>query len=370
MVQKAFFFHIMNTNEIIEELERETQNRYQFQKLLGRGAYGIVFSALDKETGRSVAVKRVERIFESTLDAKRCLREVCILSHIKHENVSNLIDVVSLSDFNKFESLIAVMDLMETDLYQIIISKQNLTIDHHRYFIYQVLRGLKFLHSANVLHRDLKPSNLLVNSECDLKIGDFGLARILQSDEQSEFLSEYVATRWYRPPEVLLNYTSYGPSLDVWSVGCILAELILRKPLFPGQSTTNQISTIINLLGSPSEEDLEECPNRNARRFVKGLGTKPKTPWRHIFRGCDYDKDEIDILDKMLTWNPNKRISVEDALSHPFFESLHDPFDEPVTFPLDDFEFEKEDISLIELKNRLWIEILKYHPEFEKKKTL
>jgi len=352
---------------IIEDLQKETHGKYKFQRVLGHGAYGIVFSAIDKQTGRSVAIKRVEHIFDSVLDAKRCLREICILSHLKHENMTNLIDVVTLNDFQKFSSIVVVMDLMETDLFQIINSGQPLTVDHHRYFIYQVLRGLKFIHSANVLHRDLKPSNLLVNSDCDLKIADFGLARISTPDEQSEFLSEYVATRWYRPPEVLLNYHTYGPALDVWSVGCILAELIMRKPLFPGQSTTNQISSIIDIIGSPSEEDLEKCPNKNARRFVKGLGSKHKIPWRHVFRGYNYDKDEVDILDKMLAWEPENRITVEEALAHPFFETLHEPFDEPVTFPIDNFAFEKEDITLPELKQRLWEEVLKYHPEFNAK---
>ena len=349
----------------IEQLEKETQGRYRFKKMLGRGAYGVVFAAKDKTTGKLVAVKRVERIFETVLDAKRCLREICILSHIKHENVTNLIDVTTNPDYSKFDSLIVVMDLMEADLFQIINSSQPITVDHHRFFIYQVLRGLKFIHSANILHRDLKPSNLLVNSNCDLKIGDFGLARVSNQDEEnSEFLSEYVATRWYRPPEVLMNYDTYGPELDVWSVGCILAELILRKPLFPGRSTTNQIALIVDIIGSPSDEDLEQCKSRNAKRYVKGLGKKQKIPWKQVFRGKEYEEEEIDLIDKMLTWNPDKRITVEQALEHPFMEKLHDPTDEPVTFPIDDFEFDREDIKLKELKDRLWEEVLKYHPEF------
>lgn len=348
----------------IEQMELETQGRYQFQKILGRGAYGIVFKAKDKKLKKHVAVKRVERIFETTLDAKRCLREICILSRLNHENITNLIDVTALNDFNKFDSLIVVMDIMETDLYKIISSNQPLSVDHHRFFIYQVLRGLKYIHSANVLHRDLKPSNILVNSNCDIKIGDFGLARISERNDDSDFLSEYVATRWYRSPEVLLNYGTYGPALDVWSVGCILAELILRKPLFPGSTPLNQIELIVNILGSPSEEDLAKCPNRNARRFVKSLGSKKKVPWAQVFKGKEYNKDEIDLLEKMLTWDPDKRITVEEALEHPFMEEMHDPTDEPVTFPIEEFEFERADIKRRELKNLIWKEVLTYHPEF------
>ena len=346
----------------IEQMERETQGRYVFKKVLGRGAYGIVFSAKDKKLKRLVAVKRVERIFETTLDAKRCLREICILSHLQHENITNLIDVTALNDYSKFDSLIVVLDLMETDLYKIIASPQPLTVDHHRFFVYQILRGLKYIHSANILHRDLKPSNILVNSNCDIKSGDFGLARI--TDLNENFLSEYVATRWYRPPEVLLNYDTYGPALDVWSVGCILAELILRRPLFPGESTMDQIARIVKIIGSPSEEDLNKCPNANARRFVRSLGQHPKIPWKQVFRGKAFNEQELDLVEKMLTWDPDKRITVEGALEHPFMEEMHDPTDEPVTFPLKEFEFERSNIRLRELKKLIWEEVLRYHPEF------
>ena len=350
----------------MEEMELETQGRYIFKKVLGRGAYGIVFSAKDKKLKRLVAVKRVEHIFDSTLDAKRCLREICILSHLQHENITNLIDVTCLNDYKKFDSLIVVLDLMETDLFKIINSPQPLAVDHHRFFVYQILRGLKYIHSANILHRDLKPSNILVNSNCDIKIGDFGLARITDLNEDNDFLSEYVATRWYRPPEVLLNYETYGPALDVWSVGCILAELILRRPLFPGETTMDQIAKIVNIIGSPSEEDLNKCPNRNARRYVRSLGVKPKIPWKQVFRGKEYCDQELDLVEKMLTWDPDKRITIDAALEHPFMEEMHDPTDEPVTFPLKDFDFERSTIRLRELKNLIWEEVLRYHPEFAK----
>ena len=116
--------------------------------------------------------------------------------------------------------------------------------------------------------------------------------------------------------------------------------------------------------GCKAQDCLAQCPSRTARRFVKGLGTKPKIPWKQVFRGKEYEEEELDLIEKMLTWNPDKRITVEQALEHPFMEKLHDPTDEPVTFPLDDFEFDREDVKLRELKNRLWEEVLRYHPEF------
>ena len=131
--------------------------------------------------------------------------------------------------------------MMDTDLTSIIKSDQPLNEEHYKFFLYQLLRGLKYIHSARIVHRDLKPRNLLVNSNCDLKICDFGLARPLFKNMKANVLTEYVATRWYRAPEILLGSTKYSKAVDMWSVGCILGELINGKSLFPGTSTLNQI---------------------------------------------------------------------------------------------------------------------------------
>ena len=133
-----------------------------------------------------------------------------------------------------------LQELMETDMHRV-IRTQDLSDDHCQYFIYQTLRALKAMHSANVLHRDLKPSNLLLNANCDLKVCDFGLARSAASQEDnSGFMTEYVATRWYRAPEIMLTFKEYTKAIDVWSVGCILAEMLSGKPLFPGKDCTSQ----------------------------------------------------------------------------------------------------------------------------------
>ena len=253
----------------ISALEEDTNKRYRFERILGQGAYGVVFSAFDKKTKRYVAVKKVEEVFDTITDSKRMLREIKILQSMKHENVTSLIDVIipKTQSYRKFNSVIVVLDLMDTDLYHIIYSEQRLSIDHRRYFMYQLLRGMKYIHSANILHRDLKPSNILVNANCDLKICDFGLARVQNGSSNSslltqgngdaneqDFMSEYVTTRWYRAPEVLLTSGQYGPELDIWSIGCIFAELVLRKPLFPGKSTLNQLSVINEKIGSPTDK--------------------------------------------------------------------------------------------------------------------
>ena len=149
---------------------------------------------------------------------------------------------------------------METDLHRVIYSRQDLTADHIQYFVYQILRGLLFMHSANVIHRDIKPSNLLLvyfyfikfqNKACDLQICDLGLARGYVEEEEEK--TEYVVTRWYRAPEVILNASEYSKAVDIWSVGCIMAELFGRQPLFPGEDFLDQVQRIISVLGTPTQ---------------------------------------------------------------------------------------------------------------------
>ena len=171
---------------------------YSLVKPVGHGAYGVVVAALDSNSGKKVAIKKVGKAFEDAIDAKRILREILLMKKLVHENIIRIVDILPPpSDAEEFDDIYIVQDLMETDLHRIIYSRQALTVEHIQYFMYQILRGLKYIHSANVLHRDLKPSNLLLNSNCDLKICDFGLARGLE-DEQAGGLTEYVVTRWYR----------------------------------------------------------------------------------------------------------------------------------------------------------------------------
>jgi mitogen-activated protein kinase 1/3 len=162
-----------------------------------------------------------------------------------------------------------------------VIRTQELSDDHCQYFIYQTLRALKAMHSANVLHRDLKPSNLLLNANCDLKVCDFGLARSAASTEDnSGFMTEYVATRWYRAPEIMLTFKEYTKAIDVWSVGCILAEMLSGKPLFPGKDYHHQLTLILDVLGTPTMEDYYGIKSRRAREYIRSLPFKPCSPRR------------------------------------------------------------------------------------------
>jgi serine/threonine protein kinase len=251
---------------------------------------------------------------------------------------------------------------METDLHRIIYSRQPLTIDHVQYFVYQILRGLKYIHTANVIHRDLKPSNLLVNANCDLKICDFGLARGVE-DEQSGALTEYVVTRWYRAPEIMLACHEYTKAIDVWSVGCIFAELLARQALFPGEDYIAQLRLICDKMGRPTEEDLDFVTSDRAKRFIMSLPLKKGTAMAEIFPEHKNEKDAHDLLRKMLEFHPHRRITIEGALSHPFMASLHNAEDEPVANFTFDFAYEDDELSREKVQALIWDEIRELHPD-------
>jgi len=210
-----------------------------------------------------------------------------------------------------------------------------------------------------VLHRDLKPSNLLMNANCDLKICDFGLART--NCEKGQFMTEYVVTRWYRAPELLLSCEEYGTSIDIWSVGCIFAELLGRKPIFPGKDYINQLKLIVNVLGSPDEDDLEFIESQKARSYIKSLPVTSHASLQRLYPRAN--PSSISLLDKMLAFDPRKRITVTEALEHPYFSGLHDPrLELSATAPFD-LDMPEEELKEEELKEMFWNEMLHYHPE-------
>lgn len=303
----------------------EFKEKYTLIKKIGKGAYGAVYIAHEKIPGpnntttvRKVAIKHIINAFVSPTDARRIYREIKVQAHFSpgHPNILPLLEVIKPRDPDNFTHIYLVSELMETDLHRVIRSRQDLTSDHISYFIYQSLCALKHIHAAGVLHRDLKPSNLLVNADCTVKMCDFGLAR--ESDSSlSQVFTEYVVTRWYRAPEVLLSGGNYTSSIDVWSVGCILGELLLRRPLFPGENYLHQLQLITEIIGSPSDEDLGFARAPSALAFMQRLPKSPGIPFDKLFphvRGSC-----LDLLRRMLAFNPDKRLTVDEALEHPFF---------------------------------------------------
>lgn len=345
--------------------------RYSMIRKIGSGAYGVVISAKDFIGGTNVAIKMIPKAFHDEIDAKRILREIKLLKHFKHENIISIQDMMPplARRVEDFRDVYIVSDLMETDLHRIIYSKQDLSIDHVQYFIYQVLRAVKYMHSANVLHRDLKPSNLLVNSNCDLKVCDFGLARgisathdeDLEDDRRSTLLlTEYVVTRWYRAPEIMLACHEYSKPIDIWSVGCIFAELLGREPYLAGDDYIHQLTLIVEKLGKLSERDMDFVTSSKAKNFLRKLPNKPPIPLQKQFPRAP--SVAIDLLSRMLEIHPRKRINVTEALSHPFFDSLHNPDDEPVAHAPFDFSFENEPLHRVRIQELIWQEVGSFRP--------
>jgi len=276
---------------LVQGTKFEVDKRYKIIEPMSHGAYGIVCSAMDQDTRRHVAVKKIEGVFEHVTITKRTLRELRILRHLQHENLMRVKNIFITGTLSDYEEIYVVSELMETDLASTLRSSQPFTDDHCQFFLYQILRGMKYVHSAQVIHRDLKPRNLLVNSNCDLKICDFGLARMQFSDKEWVCpMTEYVCTRWYRAPEVLCSWTDYSGAIDIWSIGCILAEMHMRQPLYPGRNTQHQLDLIIGLLGSPEGEELMKIPNEKCRKFIKSLPPMPGRPFQNTSQTCQWKR--------------------------------------------------------------------------------
>ena len=392
-------------NNSFGDVQSDLQYKYNVSHLIGTGAYGSVWRATSllpkilPNQSDSVAIKRIKNRQNVVYSLKRTLREIKILRHFKHDNIVYLYDVIMS---NSQSSLYLVLDLMETDLHKIIQSPQVLSVDHVRWFLYQILRALKYLHSANVVHRDIKPSNLLVNSNCLLKLADFGMARCLndlidnETEDKTAFTTAprednqnvnevnvtpgerqgsevfstangaaklqatiYVATRWYRSPELILCHEEYTTSIDMWSVGCIVAELFLRKPLFPGKSQVNQLNLIISLLGNPRDSYIDKIKSDQIKAYVTSL---PKQVTRVQFKDripmCS-SPEAMDFIQRMLIWEPNDRLPSGLALAHPFLKAHYRPAEEPICCRPYDYAFENSLASCEQLNSAIMHEIEK-----------
>ncbi|KAK3529237.1 hypothetical protein QTP70_021910 [Hemibagrus guttatus] len=345
------------------DVKFEVGEEYDIIETIGTGAYGVVSSARRRDNGQQVAIKKIPNAFEVVTNAKRTLRELKILKHFKHDNIIAIKDILQpVVPPSAFKSVYVVLDLMESDLHQIIHSRQPLTPEHTRYFLYQLLRGLKYIHSANVIHRDLKPSNLLVNENCELKIGDFGMARGLSAahaEESRSFMTEYVATRWYRAPELLLSLHHYSLAIDLWSVGCIFAEMLGRKQLFPGKHYVHQLQLILSVLGTPPESVVGAIGAERVRSYILSLPYRAPVPLSKLYPQAE--PVALDLLNSMLNFDPLERISVCQALEHPYLAKYHDPDDEPVCVPAFDFEFDRQPMGREQIKEAILAEIQDFH---------
>lgn len=344
-------------SDLQEEIS-QLDKRYVLQRIIGAGSYGMVIRANDvKDENRYVAIKRVNKeIFDEVVLGKRILREVHLLAHFNDENIVCLKNVLIPKDPENFDYFYIVMDIMETDLKQVLRSGQILTEEHIKFFIYQALRALHVIHSAGVIHRDITPANILVNSNCDLKICDFGLAK--EESDHGEYMTDYVTMRWYRAPELVMEDKNYSVKIDVWGIGCILAELLGSRPLFQGKDRVNQLDKIVEICGTPSEEDIASMGSPAAQKYLRKKSLYPSADWRRKYP--EASNEALDLLQRMLVFNPANRISVLEAMRHPFLKNLHDETDDVVDVP--PFVYEEPDHKTVrEVKRAIFNASVRFH---------
>jgi len=351
-----------------EDIDKHILRKYEVSQKLGKGAYGVVWKAVDKKTRQIVALKKIFDAFQNATDAQRTFREIMFLQELTdHDNIIKLLNVMKAENN---QDIYLVFEYMETDLHAVI--RAGILEDiHKQYIMYQLLKAVKYMHTANVLHRDMKPSNLLLNSECFLKVADFGLARSIAAleneSEVNPILTEYVATRWYRAPEILLGSTKYTKGVDIWSIGCILAELLGGKPIFPGTSTMNQLDLIIEISGRPTSEDIESIKSPFAATMLESLPESSSKSLQAMYPQAS--PEALDILKQMLQFNPNKRLTAEEALEHPYVAQFHNPAEEPscekeIKIAIDD----DKKFTIEDYRTHLYNNIVAKRKESKKKK--
>uniref|UniRef100_A0A8C6WWA4 mitogen-activated protein kinase n=1 Tax=Neogobius melanostomus TaxID=47308 RepID=A0A8C6WWA4_9GOBI len=332
----------------------EVPERYRDLRQVGTGAYGTVCSAADSRTRAKVAIKKMHRPFQSELFAKRAYRELRLLKHMKHENVIGLLDVFTADlSLDRFTEFYLVMPFMGTDLGKV-MKLQRLSEEKVQFIVYQMLKGLKYIHSAGIIHRDLKPGNLAINQDCELKIIDFGLAR--QTDSE---MTGYVVTRWYRAPEVILNWMHYTQTVDIWSVGCIMAEMLQGKPLFKGSDHLDQLTEIMKITGTPSQEFVSKLESEDAKTYIQSLDRIEKKDLTKMFP--DSNPQAVCVLECMLLLDPENRVTAAEALSLPYFSIFREPDEETEALPYD-HSLDNAELTVDQWKRHTFTEILSFKP--------
>jgi len=331
---------------------------------LGHGAYGDVWLCNDSRSKDQVAVKWIRDFTRDSLFGKRILREIRILAALKHQNLLKLTDLLPPSSPD-FDDVFIVMPYMHSDLARVIYSTMHLSGSHAQAFACQILRGLKYLHSAGVVHRDLKPANILVNKDCTLRIADLGLARGRTSEE--EVLTEYVVTRWYRAPELMLLPEGYFEAVDLWSVGCIHVELLTRQPLFPGDNNVDMLRRMAKALGFKPERDLSWLPDAGSGRdsvmtiVEQEMRCQVEQPLEQSLPNAS--QVCVDFIRQLLAFDPTLRISASAALYHPYLADLIDPVWETEAPRPFNWDFDHFDPTCDALKDRVYLECARLHPE-------
>jgi serine/threonine protein kinase len=323
------------------------------EQIIGYGIYGVVILAMNKLNGIKVAVKKNKNIFLQPSISRQCLRELKIISQLNHPNLLRLHDVVVPTSYAKFDDVYMVTELMDTDLREVLLSRQTLSMKHIQYIVFQILSGLSYLHSAMVLHLDLKPENILINADTKLKICDFGLSR---GFDHKQMKDGYVQSRCYRAPELLFDDGVVSSHVDMWSVGCIFAELLRGKELFEGKSHHSLLEEIISVTGFPDLSSLRA--SKQTKLYLENLKNIKVEPLEKIIEKSD--PMALDLLSKMLQFDPAKRISATDALQHEFFTEFRDKIasEQNISDTIIDFSYEHNLKTTKEYKNAVYTTLL------------
>lgn len=290
--------------------------KYQQLAKIGEGTYGVVFKAKHKKSGEVLALKRIRLEAEDEGIPSTAIREISLLKQLQHPNIVRLYDVVHTD-----KKLTLVFEFLHQDLKKYLDATGDAGLEDYtvKSFLYQLLQGVNYCHEHRVLHRDLKPQNLLINMEGELKLADFGLARAFGIPVRK--YTHEVVTLWYRPPDVLMGNKAYSTTVDLWSVGCIFAEMLNGRPLFPGTTEDDQLLKIFKILGTPTlkswptMKDLPDC------KIAESMPKYPVQSFKRIIRRSD-DTAALDLIARLLQVDPLKRISAAEALQHPYFANL------------------------------------------------
>ncbi|CDK25667.1 unnamed protein product [Kuraishia capsulata CBS 1993] len=299
-------------------------NDFQRLEKVGEGTYGVVYKALDtKNNNRIVALKKIRLESEDEGVPSTAIREISLLKELRDDNIVRLYDIVHL-DSHKLYLVFEFLDLDLKKYMEKIQGEEGLGGDMVKRFMLQMIRGLYYCHAHRILHRDLKPQNLLIDKEGNLKLADFGLARAFGVPLRA--YTHEVVTLWYRAPEILLGGKQYSTGVDMWSVGCIFGEMVVRKAIFPGDSEIDQIFRIFRVLGTPTEA---VWPEINYLPDYKPSFPRWK-PTRLEDLTPTLDNEGVDLLKNLLVYDPASRISAKRALLHPYFQGkgYHPPVED------------------------------------------
>lgn len=315
----------MSKTDSVERIDTHIKQHYEILQKIGKGAYGVVWKAMDKTTHQIVALKKIFGAFRNSTDSQRTYREVTFLRQMKGN--PRIVELLAVYKAANNLDLYVVFELLESDVHSVI--RANILMDPHKRFItYQLLCALKYIHSRHLIHRDLKPSNLLINSDSSIKLGDFGLARTFnEGDICQSVMTDYVSTRWYRAPELIIGSNHYSEGVDMWAVGCIVAELYAGRPLFPGTSTLDQMERVVSYTGTPSTSDIASMRTEFAQTMISNLTySQPRIILSQKLPNAD--AQTIDFIQKLLIFNPDHRMTAAQALEHPFVAQFRNPAEE------------------------------------------